>query len=128
MLKNFKRILLVHGFVGFFCFLNWFFKAFLLNWFKNLKAQFGLFQKRAGVWTPGPRARYMPEQILNRSKEYSCYFCSHTYWKNTWHSCHYHYKIARLIVFTIRNKIPMQTVLLCLKNKTKPNKQSFHLH
>ena len=29
MLKIFKRMLLVHRFDGFFCFLNWFFKAFL---------------------------------------------------------------------------------------------------
>ena len=33
-------------------FVNWFFKAFLLNWFKNLRAQFGLYQKRAGIQTP----------------------------------------------------------------------------
>ena len=52
-LKNFKRmLLLVHRFNGFFRFLNWFFKALLLNWFKNLRAQFGLNRKRAGVQTP----------------------------------------------------------------------------
>ena len=51
-LKNFKRMLLVHRFDGFFCFLNWFFKAFVLNWLKNLRAQFGLYGKRAGVRTP----------------------------------------------------------------------------
>ena len=41
-----------HRFDGFFRFFNWFFKAFLLNRFKNLRAQFGLYQKRAGVRTP----------------------------------------------------------------------------
>ena len=51
-LKNFKRMLLVHCFNGFFCFLNWYFKVFVLNWCKNLRAQFGLYRKRAGVWTP----------------------------------------------------------------------------
>ena len=45
-------MLLVHCFVGFFCFLNLFFKAFLLNWSKNLRAQFGLSQKMVGVQTP----------------------------------------------------------------------------
>ena len=30
-------------------------KAFLLNWFKNLRAQFELYRKRTGVWTPGPQ-------------------------------------------------------------------------
>ena len=52
MLKNFKRILLVHCFDEFIRFLDWFFKAFLLNWFKNLRAQYGLYWKRAGVRTP----------------------------------------------------------------------------
>ena len=52
-LENFKRMLLVHYFDGFFRF-KLIFKAFLLNWFKNLRAQFGLCRKRAGVWTPGP--------------------------------------------------------------------------
>ena len=56
-LKNFKRMLLVHRFDGFFRFLNWFFKAFLVSWFKNLRAQFGLYRTRAGVRTPGPPAR-----------------------------------------------------------------------
>ena len=37
VLKNFRRMLLVHRFDGFFCFLNWFFKAFLLNWFATTK-------------------------------------------------------------------------------------------
>ena len=44
LISNFKR-------AGFFCFLNWFFRVFLLNWFKNLKAQFGLNQKGQD---PGP--------------------------------------------------------------------------
>ena len=52
MLENFKGMLLVHRFDRFFHFLNRFFKAFLLNWFKNLRAQFGLHRKRAGVRTP----------------------------------------------------------------------------
>ena len=39
VLKNFKRMVLVHRFDGFF-------KKFLLNWFKNLRAQFGLYQKK----------------------------------------------------------------------------------
>ena len=50
--KIFKRMLLIHCFNGFFPFLNWFFKAFLLNWLTNLRAQFGLYRKRAEVWTP----------------------------------------------------------------------------
>ena len=37
VLKNFRRMLLVHRFDGFFCSLNWFFKAFLLNWFATTK-------------------------------------------------------------------------------------------
>ena len=37
VLRNFRRMLLVHRFDGFFCFLNWFFKAFLLNWFATTK-------------------------------------------------------------------------------------------
>ena len=45
-LKNFERILLVDRFDVFFRFWNWFFKVFLLNWLKNLRAQ------KAGVWTP----------------------------------------------------------------------------
>ena len=49
--KNFKRMLLEHRFDGFFRFLNLFFKALLLNWFKNLRVQIGLYQKRAGVLT-----------------------------------------------------------------------------
>ena len=56
-LKNFKRMLLERRFDGFFRFLNLFFKAPLLNWFKNLRAQIGLYQKRAGVltsWTLNP--------------------------------------------------------------------------
>ena len=52
VLKTFKRRLLVHSFDGIFRFLNRFFKAFLINWSKNLRAQFGLSRKRAGVWTP----------------------------------------------------------------------------
>ena len=52
VLKNFKRMLLLHPFDEFFCFLNWFFKVFLLKWFRNLKAEFGLYRKRAGVRTP----------------------------------------------------------------------------
>ena len=52
VLKNFKRMLLLHRFDGFFCFLNWFFKAFLLNWSKNLREQFRLYQKRAGIRIP----------------------------------------------------------------------------
>ena len=54
-LKNFKRMLLVHCFDGFFRFLNRFLIAFLLNWLKNLRVQFGLYRKKAGVripWTP----------------------------------------------------------------------------
>ena len=51
-LKNFERILLVDRFDVFFRFWNWFFKVFLLNWLKNLRAQFGLYQKKTGVWTP----------------------------------------------------------------------------
>ena len=42
-------MLLVHHFDGFFGFLNWFFKAFLLNSYKNLRAQFGLYRKREGA-------------------------------------------------------------------------------
>ena len=59
-LKNFKRMLLVHRFDGFFRFLNLFSKAVLLNWFKNLRAQFELYRKRARVqtpWTPWLDAR-----------------------------------------------------------------------
>ena len=51
-LKNFKRMLLVHRFDEVFRFSNWFFVAFLLIWLKNLRAQFGLYQKNAGVRTP----------------------------------------------------------------------------
>ena len=51
-LKNFERILLVDRFDVFFRFWNWFFKVFLLNWLQNLRAQFGLYQKKTGVWTP----------------------------------------------------------------------------
>ena len=51
-LKNFERILLVDRFDVFFRFWNWFFKVLFLNWLKNLRAQFGLYQKKTGVWTP----------------------------------------------------------------------------
>ena len=50
-------MLLVHRFDGFFRFLICVFKVFLLNRFKNLKAQLELYQKRAGVgtlWNPHP--------------------------------------------------------------------------
>ena len=56
VLKNFKRMLLVH-------LLDGFFKTFLLNWFKNLRAQFGLYQKRGGLDPldpPPPSARCAP--------------------------------------------------------------------
>ena len=40
-----------------------------------------------------------------------------------------HYDIAITTTKTIRTeKIPTQTILLCLKTKTKPNKESFHLY
>ena len=60
VLKNFERMLLVHHFYGFFRFLNWVFKAFLLNRFKNLTAHFRLYRKWVGVrapWTPTIDAR-----------------------------------------------------------------------
>ena len=44
-------MLLVHRFDGFFCFLICVIKVFLSNRLKNLKAQLGLYQKRAGVGT-----------------------------------------------------------------------------
>ena len=46
-------MLLVHRFNGFLRFLSRFSKVFLQNWFKNLRTQSGLYQKRAGVRTPG---------------------------------------------------------------------------
>ena len=51
-LKNFERILLVDRFDVLFRFWNWFFKVFFLNWLKSLRAQFGPYQKKTGVWTP----------------------------------------------------------------------------
>ena len=33
---------------------------FLLNWCKNLRAHFGMYRKRAGVWTPGSPLRCAP--------------------------------------------------------------------
>ena len=48
-LKNFKRMQLVHLSVYFFCFSNLFFKPFFLSWFKNLRAQFRLYRKKAVV-------------------------------------------------------------------------------
>ena len=45
-------------------FFKLFFKAFLLNWFKNLRAEFGRYRKRAGFrtpWsTPPPPPRIQP--------------------------------------------------------------------
>ena len=51
-LKNLMMMLLVHCFNGFFCFLNWFLKVFFLNWFKNLRAQCGLYRKRVDPLDP----------------------------------------------------------------------------
>ena len=58
-LKNFKKILLVHRFDEFFCFLNWFLKSFLLNWFKNLRAHFGLHLKKGVSALKGPWRLHM---------------------------------------------------------------------
>ena len=52
-LKIFKRVLLVHCFGGFFRFLNWFFKTFLLNLFKNLRAQLDCIEKGEVSGPPG---------------------------------------------------------------------------
>ena len=53
-LQNFKRMLLENCFDGFFHFFSWFFKVFLLHWFKNLRAQLGLYQKGQGSRPTGP--------------------------------------------------------------------------
>ena len=82
-LKNLKRMLLVDRFDRFFCFLNWLFKAFLLNWLKNLRAQFGLYRKGQGSGPPGP-LRYMslPVCLCLKTNWSDLSFAVHKFWKS----------------------------------------------
>ena len=77
-LKNFKRILLVHCFDGFFCFLNWFFKVFLLNWLK-LRAQFRVYRSR-GLEPLDPSC--LPVCLCLKTNQGDRYFTVHKFKKS----------------------------------------------
>ena len=78
-LKIFKRMLLVYRFDRFFRFFKRIFQSVSSNWYKNLRAQFGLYRKKAGVWTPwtpspatcAPAKRYANVFKINNTQQAS---------------------------------------------------------